>query len=456
MAVTGRAAAIASAEANGGTVKGRLNSNVPWFLLNALVGAPGMDLYWDYAISSVFSRIFRFVVVGKRHFTSSFLSAVNVIRSRASKLQFRRTLMRRKVARTTLVIAFVALIWAAIAVSAAAQSLPGAGTVMTYNVNEGTDFLQAVGTTSLTEFLLGVGQILTQVQGTNPPERMQAVARQILSAQPELLSLQEVDQWYTGTFDTLTGTCGTMTLQYDMVQELLSALAAQGGHYEVAVQVTQNAFPPTPGLIPPADYVCVAVTDYNIILARTDLPSWVFQWSNPQSGQYINQLAFPTPVGTLPYPRAWASVDVQFFGHPFLYINTHLESFDAGIRELQGDELRAGPANSSLPVIIAMDSNAQAFPLPQDPTYVDFISAGYDDVWSRLFPKRAGLTCCQDEADNNSVSQLYQRIDLVLTLGKIKPWGAVLIGNNPRSRLPDGLWPSDHAALVVGVVVGNN
>ena len=66
----------------------------------------------------------------------------------------------------------------------------------------------------------------------------------ILAAQPELLSLQEVDQWYTGTFDPIAGTCGTMTLQYDMLQELLSALAAQGGHYEVAVQVTQNAFPP--------------------------------------------------------------------------------------------------------------------------------------------------------------------------------------------------------------------
>jgi endonuclease/exonuclease/phosphatase family metal-dependent hydrolase len=361
--------------------------------------------------------------------------------------------MTRNIARITLVIASVAGIWAAMAVSAIAQSFPGAGTVMTYNVNEGTDFLQVVGATTEAQFLVGVGQILTQVQGTNPPERMQAVAREILDVQPELVSLQEVDQWYAGTFD---GTCGTMTLQYDMLQELLSALAAQGGHYEVAVQVTQNAFPPTPGLILPSTYVCVALNDYNVVLARTDLPSWVFQWSNPQSGQFVNELVLPTPVGPVPYPRAWASVDAQFFGHSFHYINTHLESFDANIRELQGDELRAGPANTSLPLIIAMDSNAQAFPQPQDPTYVDFIAAGYHDVWSKLFPKRAGLTCCQDEADNNPVSQLYQRIDLVLTHGRVDPWGAVLIGNNPRSRLPDGLWPSDHAALAAGVVVGSN
>jgi hypothetical protein len=361
--------------------------------------------------------------------------------------------MKRNIARATLVIVFVAAIWTATAVPAVAQHFPGIGTVMTYNVNEGTDFQQVVGAQTLPQFLLGVGQILSQVQGTNPPERMQAVAGKILEIQPELLSLQEVDQWYTGTFDPIAGTCGAMNLQYDMLQDLLSALAAQGGHYEVAVQVTQNAFPPTPGLIPPATYICVAVTDYNVVLARTDLPSWIFQWSNPQSGQFVNELVLPTPVGPVPYPRAWASVDAQFFGHSFLYVNTHLESFDANVRELQAGELRAGPANSTLPVIIAMDSNAQAFPLPQDPTYVDFMSAGYKDVWSRIFPKRAGLACCQDETDNNPVSQLYQRIDLVLTLGKVDPWGAEPIGTNPRSRTSDGLWPSDHAAVVADVIV---
>jgi hypothetical protein len=365
------------------------------------------------------------------------------------------TFMKRNFAQATLVIVFVTAICAAEAVPANAPNLPGAGIVMTYNVNEGTDFQQVVSTTTLSQFLLGVGQILTQVQGTNPPERMQAVARQILEAQPELLSLQEVDQWYTGTFDPISGTCGTMTLQYDMLQELLSDLAKQGGHYEVAVQVTQYAFPPTPGLIPPSNYICVSVNDYNVILARTDLPSWIFQWNNPQSGQFVNEVVLTTPIGQVPLPRSWASVDAEFFGTSFLFIDTHLESFDPTIRELQGGELRAGPANSSLPVVIAMDSNAQAFPLPQDPTYTDFISAGYNDAWSTLYPKRAGLTCCQDEADNNPVSELYQRIDLVLTHGSVEPWGAALIGTNALSRLPDGLWPSDHAALVTGVVVGS-
>lgn len=364
------------------------------------------------------------------------------------------TIMKRRIVQITLGIVSVVVILAASVGSAGAQHFPGIGTVMTYNVNEGTDFEQVVGTQTLQEFLLGVGQVITQVQGTNPPERMQAVARQILEVQPELLSLQEIDQWYTGSFDPVAGTCGTMTIQYDMLQELLSDLAAQGGHYKVAVQVIQYAFPPTPGLIPPSNYICVSVNDYNVTLARTDLPSWIFQWSNPQTGQYVNQVVLQTPIGPVPLPRSWASVDAKFFGNSFLYINTHLESFDPTVRELQGDELRAGPANTAMPLIVAMDSNAQAFPLPEDPTYSDFVSAGYGDVWSEVFPRLAGLTCCQDEADNNPQSELYQRIDLVLTHGNILPFETLLIGADPRSRLRDGLWPSDHAAVEAGVLVG--
>lgn len=361
--------------------------------------------------------------------------------------------MKSQIVRAALMMVFVATAWSAMTAPAKAQAFPGVGVVMTYNVNEGTDFEQVVGTASLQDFLLGVGQVITQVQGTNPPVRMRAVAGQIIAAQPELLSIQEIDQWYTGTFDPVASTCGTMTLEYDMVQELLTDLKAQGGNYTIAAQVPQYVFPPTPGLIPPADYICVSVNDYNIILARTDLPSAVFQWSNPQTGQFVNELVLPTPIGSVPLPRSWASVDAQFFGHPFHFINTHLESFDANIRELQGGELRAGPAVSSLPVIIAMDSNAQAFPLPKDPTYVDFKAAGYHDVWSRLFPKVAGLTCCQSEPDNNPVSELYQRIDLILTLGRVDPFGASLVGTDPKSRTKEGLWPSDHAALVADVIV---
>src|SRR5215471_16876241 len=93
---------------------------------------------------------------------------------------------------------FLVVVLTALALPALGQEARGNLTVMTYNVNEGTDFLQVVGATNAIQFLLGVGDIVTQVEGTLPPERMQAVAAQILAAHPTLVSLQEFAQWYLG------------------------------------------------------------------------------------------------------------------------------------------------------------------------------------------------------------------------------------------------------------------
>ena len=66
-------------------------------------------------------------------------------------------------------------------VSAEGQLSKGKGDlrVMTYNADEGTDFLEIQHATNLSEFLIAVGQTITQVRATNPPSRMQA-ARQLL------------------------------------------------------------------------------------------------------------------------------------------------------------------------------------------------------------------------------------------------------------------------------------
>jgi|HubBroStandDraft_1064217.scaffolds.fasta_scaffold08445_6 hypothetical protein len=351
---------------------------------------------------------------------------------------------------------FSLLSWLGGPTQAAAQWLSkdrGELRVMTYNVNEGTDFLQIQAATDLNSFLVAVGQTITQVRGTNPPARMRAVAKQIIDADPTLVSLEEVDEWYTAPFNPSTGTCGAPTLEFAMLDELQDALAAQGAHYTVAEEAQQYAFPPIPGFIPPSTYLCVSVVNHVVILARTDLDPERFQWSNPQSAQYPTILQFPSPIGLLPLPRAWVSVDATFDHKTFRYIGTHLESVVPAIREAQGAELRAGPANTSLPVILAMDSNAQAAPLPQDPTYMDFIAAGYSDGWTENFPFLPGLTCCQDELDNNPVSQLYQRIDLILTLGDVRVRHIALFGADPRERIAGGLWPSDHAGVAAHVVV---
>jgi hypothetical protein len=100
-----------------------------------------------------------------------------------------------------------------------------------------------------------------------------------------------------------------------------------------------------------------------------------------------------------------------------------------------------------------MDSNAQAAPAPVDTAYLDFRAAGYTDVWSHLLPSTLGLTCCQAELDNNRISQLYQRIDLILTLGAVQGQNIALFGATQASKTQDGLWPSDHAGVASQLVI---
>lgn len=322
--------------------------------------------------------------------------------------------------------------------------------VMTYNVDEGTDYDELASAHTPTAFLLAVGQTISSVRATDPRARMSALARQVLQERPDIVNLQEVTVWLTGPFNPSTQQCGTVAPEFDLLDELRSALARQGGHYDLVVQAAQLSVPPVPGLIPPTNFFCAAVSNRIAMLARTarDDDGNRLKLSNVKSGQFQAKLSIPTPIGLLPAPRAWVSADVTLHHQTFRVIGTHLESFAASVRELQGAELRNGPAQTSLPVVIAMDSNAKANPAPVDPTYTDFINAGFADAWTTVKPADPGLTCCQAPLVNNPFSQLYERIDLVLTRGGLLAEEVERIGIDASSRTPSGLWPSDHAGVV--------
>lgn len=345
-----------------------------------------------------------------------------------------------------------------VARSPALSSGQGNLRVMNYNAYQGTDFTEVQQAANAEQFLAAVGQVITQVRATRPPERMQALARQILDAAPDLATIEELTQWSTGSFDAATGRCATPSLEFDMEQALLNALAAQGGHYTVAVEKVQFSIPPTPGFIPPAQLFCGQMISKLVLLARTDLKDKRFTWTNAQSGTYAASLQVPTPSGDLlPFARGWVSLDASFNGRTFRYIGTHLESGDdPGLRALryaQAFELILGPARTDLPTVIAMDANAQAAPAPLDPAYSEFISAGFADAWATVAPADPGYTCCQSQLLDNPVSQLSQRIDLILTRGPIRALNVALFGNDPASRTASGLWASDHAGLAAQLLI---
>jgi exonuclease III len=144
---------------------------------------------------------------------------------------------------------------------------------------------------------------------------------------------------------------------------------------------------------------------------------------------------------------------VRFQDRTFRFIGTDFDAVNAEVRRRQGAELRAGPAQTSLPVVVAMDSNSQAAPLPQDATYLDFLAGGYNDAWAKLNPHDDGFTCCQNEYVNNQDSELFTRIDLVLSLGNIDARQIELFGESASDKTPDGLWPSDHAGIAAQLLV---
>ncbi len=348
----------------------------------------------------------------------------------------------------------IALLLWVLAPPAAAESLSkGKGDlrVMTYNVDEGTDYKAVQKAGNLQEFLAAVGQTITEVRASNPSARIQAAAKQIVAARPALVSVQELDQWSTGPFDPNSG-CGPVNVEFDGLPELMAALGDQGTHYKIANKATNWMIPPVPGVTPSGNFLCVQVIDYVAILARTDIPSKL-QWTNEQSKQFDHILIFHTPLGDVPFARSWVSVDATFNNKSFRFIGTHLDSVDPGINQLQGEEVRLGPASTSLPVIVAMDANSQAYPFPQGATYVDFMAAGFQDVWSEARPGDPGLTCCLPEPENNFEGQLYQRIDLILTFGNIDAQRAARFGIDESSQTPGGLWPSDHAAVAAQLAV---
>jgi hypothetical protein len=351
-----------------------------------------------------------------------------------------------------LLAAFLMTAWTAVPASAQALS-EGKGNlrVMNYNVYEGADLSGAFTTTTLPEFLAAIGAILANVQATNPPARAQAIARQIGKAQPTLVSLQEVTEWKTCPADsTFTGCTAPPTVLYDLLNLVKDALQAQGYSYKEVGRVTTNEL--SAPAVTNSGARIVFYTQRSAILARADMDPNALQLSNTQFAQFSHTFDVPTVVGTFSVHRAWISTDVKFHDTSFRFIDTQLEVFDSTVNYEQGEELLDGPANTSMPVVIAMDSNSKANP-PADsftPTYTNFLVNGFKDAWTEAQGQDAGPTCCQDPSLLNPVSLVTQRIDPILLHGNLDAGEVKLFGGHKSDRT-SGLWPSDHLGVAAGL-----
>jgi hypothetical protein len=302
---------------------------------------------------------------------------------------------------------------------------------------------------------------LIQVAANNFPERVQALAAEIVEKSPHLVGLQEV---FNFTFNGVNGP----PPYRDHLADLMSALAAQGADYRVAAVVKEiDVQVPLSGNL-------VGVTDRDVILARGDVATSVVPVAESglcrpslEGCNFTVVVSSSTPFGTIAIERGFVAVDAMAGNGHVRFVNTHLElsakdldptnplaSIFQSAQAFELISILAGfPNPLNVPIIVVGDINSS----PQDqtvtvgpyvivPPYSQFASAGYTDAWTLRLGDPIGFTCCQDENLLNLYSNLYERVDVTFTnelpVGMVK---VNTVGNDEADKTPSGLWPSDHA-----------
>jgi endonuclease/exonuclease/phosphatase family metal-dependent hydrolase len=141
--------------------------------------------------------------------------------------------------------------------------------------------------------------------------------------------------------------------------------------------------------------------------------------------------------------RSWSWVDAEVAGRPFRFVNTHLEAWDAEVRDAQRDELLDELGRPEVPVVVVGDFNAE----PADVG----MPAEYVDAWAVAGTGGPGWSCGQ-VADLTGECALATRIDYVFARGPEvgRCW---VVGDRDEDRTPGGLWPSDHAGVVADLTL---
>jgi endonuclease/exonuclease/phosphatase family metal-dependent hydrolase len=322
---------------------------------------------------------------------------------------------------------------------------------MTRNMDAATDLNYILAATDFPSLAAGMAATWAEINASRFEERAARLADEIAAHKPDLIALQEVTLWRTGTIFQSPAT----TVLYDQLDLLMRELAKRKLHYGiVAMQSLFDAEAPVP-----TEGIDLRITDRDVILARTDLPRPQLDVFNAQTRRYEAMFTFGSPIlGELAVPRAWMSVDVEVLKSRFRFVNTHLESVYPSlpgsdmIQAAQVDELLTATASAEIPVVLAGDFNANAEPGPEYTGAVEKIeSRGFTDAWKSANPGDPGYTWPLFGEDQASgLTTPNERIDLIFVSGSVPPRPGrtlkVLSAERTGTKEP---WASDHAGVVV-------
>jgi endonuclease/exonuclease/phosphatase family metal-dependent hydrolase len=338
--------------------------------------------------------------------------------------------------------------------------------VMSRNLYLGADLTPALQSTSQSAFFEANGGIVRQVEATNFPVRAKGLAKEILTEEPDLVGLQEVALWREAPPSlgpVLNSKPEATTVKYDFLALLLAQLNKGKKLYKPLVVQDEFDFeapadangvpgdgPGGTGLLANAE-VNGRLTMRDVIIARVGAG---VATSNPQSGNFTHLLVVKVAGSKeIAVTRGWTSVDAKVRGSKkFHFVNTHFEAFDPetvypSVRAQQAEELVAGPAKSSLPVILVGDLNSdiKTEVKPGDSqAYRVMKKAGFRE---RAAEKPTG--CCietsYDLKTGGGVGEMSHKVDHIMTNA---PQQVKLISSTVTGRKKaNGYWDSDHAGL---------
>jgi endonuclease/exonuclease/phosphatase family metal-dependent hydrolase len=334
--------------------------------------------------------------------------------------------------------------------------------VMTVNLYIGADFtpittLDPSDPLFGLKLLNGVASIYGHIVASNFPKRADALAQEIVARAPDAVALQEVTMLRRQSpGDAIAGGQTPATqVELDFLAVLLAAIQQHGGNYVVASQI-QDVDVEVPLATSPTTFDDLRLTDRDVILTRSDLPPGQMRTFNPQAANFGAFVPLPIGVNVL---RGWCSIDLQVRDRTFRLINTHLEDrLPAGAPNVQlGQAMElllspTGPANTSLPLILAGDFNSDLEGNYSPATYGFLVGAGFVNAWSAAHPGQPGLTWGHDESLANPAVAFSLRLDHIFYRGGLFDTTDALVIDPVIGAAPP-LWFSDHAALFATISI---
>jgi hypothetical protein len=361
-----------------------------------------------------------------------------------------------------------------------AASAPGKPiTVMTRNVYLGADInrpvdaaltAQAVGGgTSEILVALANGTETTRaiVDDTDFHVRARLLADEIKRTSPDLVGLQEVALWRSGPLELdRVGVVNATEVDYDFLQILLDELRAQGARYTTAVvggraDVESPSFTGSPydGTIGGSGRD-IRLTMRDVILVRDNASLRI---TDTHDEIFEHNLSLGVLGVDFDFDRGYQWADVRAGGQSFRFVNTHLEAFSSNIALVQAHQMLTEATATNTSTVIACDCNSDPLnssvkedigdTVPHKAPY-ELITQTYTDQWLEWAPAEEGWTSGLNELVDEAPPTWTHRIDMIfgrtasgdlLGVDRGEVTGTQLTDRDPAT----GLWPSDHAGVVL-------